>query len=389
MIEKVIVIAEQLGVMARQAAPAAEFAPRLAEEATLLLSKSAALAGKNEAVPALIERLSGLAGASERTSAASGLARVGAAELSGGLRAGGAAQDLLLVGKPLPEQVAQTLGASFKPAPATMASAENMQLAVYERNRNLYLLNDGSLRVASPNCAGTQLRIETFNAAGESVDLKYAPHLRDYFGTVANPSKAEAKLPAEIVTTPTSRRFVIGGAEGTNKLSLSATSFGPAPEVWSAAASARPLHPMSSIVESYLGRHVSTPGMPISSGALIGFDARAGEALVAHTGGPVFAPTPIKTVSALRNLVPVTIKSSYDAAPITAFRSHMGELFRSEPTKYGAFKLYPAHFVSAYAPAEVNLGSLNLAECLNISKTAGIRAQGGFPTRIGGRVSIF
>jgi hypothetical protein len=386
MLEKVIVIAEQLGVMARQAAPAAEFAPRLAEEATLLLSKSVGLAGKNEAVPAVIERLSGLTDVSQRTSAAAGLARVGTAQMS---RTGGAAQELLLVGKPLPEQVAQTLGSSFKPAPAAMADTPNMRLAVYERNRNLYLLNDGSLRVASPNCAGTQLRIETFNAAGETVDLKYAPHLRDYFGTVANPSKPGANLPAEILTTPTSRRFVIGNAEGSNRLALSATSFGPAPEVWSAASSARPVHPMSSIVESYLGRHVSTPGSPISSGALIGFDARAGEALVAHTGGPIFSATPAKTVSGLRNLVPVTIKSSYDAAPITAFRSHMGELFRSEPASYGSFKLYPARFVSAYAPAEVNLGSLNLAECLNISKSAGIRAQGGFTTNLGGRVSIF
>jgi hypothetical protein len=260
-------------------------------------------------------------------------------------------------------------------------------LTVYEPHRNVTIRSDGSFHIASPTPSGQRLMTQNFNWKGSHAEVnqrtRYADVVNDPYPQIIDPARPYAAMLANVITTGESRQFGVG----TWNWMSGRNNFMPAKELIDAVKATKPVDITDAAINKVMGTYVSNP---LASGWLVGFDRKAGEALVSFGDWPTagfehWRPTNA-VVKNLDGLYPVDV-AKYRASSVTAFRNAVGKIFEAEKVPEG-YKLAPSSRVFAFKPSEVGLQQGSLSEVLGIEPQTGLRALGGYDTQAGGRIPI-
>ncbi len=262
-------------------------------------------------------------------------------------------------------------------------------LKIYEPNRNITIYGDGSVSVHSPTPSGQRVMTENFNLKGPNAKYNrgvlYDESLKDSYPVLPDAKRPGIGMLSTVITHGDSRQFGVGMMNWEN----GRQNFMPAKEIVDAIRGTQPVSVSSERVSGLVGRWVSNPQ---ALGWLIGFDKKAGEAIVAMGNWPIaefewWRPAN-RVVKSLDGLYRVEL-SAHRSAPITAYRDAVGHLFQAEEIA-GGYKLAPAANTFAFKPSEVGLGYENgpMSQVLGLNSNTGLRAMGGYRTDLGGRIPI-
>jgi hypothetical protein len=295
-------------------------------------------------------------------------------------------------------QIQSTIGTTVSNMPAEFnmigkprtlqVAGSQRELAVYEPHRNLYINSDGTFAAATPTPSGQQVLVEHFAPKGSYAEMttarQYYDNLRDPYAEPRGMWSTGHTMLTGVSTNPESRQFIAGFH------SLSARpNFQPDPNLVAFIKNSRPVDVAKERVDQQLLARVSTPK---AVGWLLGFDHKAGEAIVSFDDwarvGNANVNRSYLIVTSLTNLYPVELRSLQQPA-FTAYRNSLGELFGAEQQGSNV-RLTPYH-AFAIRPSEVGLVKNNnqsLSSALGINSAAGVRAMGGYWTSKGARIPI-
>ncbi|HEY9716403.1 MAG TPA: hypothetical protein V6C69_02955 [Trichormus sp.] len=308
--------------------------------------------------------------------------------------------------------------AQFAGKPVGLAGGANAEAVFYGPGRNLYSLENGGLRIVRPTPSGQALRVEEFAAnasnpssvsylrggglvdrvgvlqgkAGDFSFLTDGANMRLSGTEFAQTTENGLHLPVQVRTLPTSREFLVGGAQADAQLASRVSNFPPGNDIIDAVRGTQPLkgqplhfsHPFTS---QHYGLDVTTP--LARDGKLVGFDARTGEALVNFDNGVRFAPG--TEVVKPQDLELGRYHLGLDGTKQTIMRDTLGRIYGVETaySPYFGYRLNPAQNIYAFSPSELMLPSnQSLATALSVPETAGLRALGGYDTLFGGALHI-
>jgi hypothetical protein len=260
-------------------------------------------------------------------------------------------------------------------------------LNVYEPHRNVTIRSDGSWHIASPTPSGQRLMTQNFNWKGSHAEvnqrIRYVDEQKDTYPHIIDPARPYAAMLANVFTTGESRQFGVG----TWNWMSGRNNFMPAQELIDAVKATKPVDVADAAMNKVMGTYVSNP---LANGWLVGFDKKAGEALVSFGDWPAAGFEHWRSTNAvvknLDGLYPVEV-AKYRAPSVTAFRNAVGKIFEAEKVPEG-YKLAPSSRVFAFKPSEVDLHQGPLSEVLGIDPQTGLRALGGYDTVVGGRIPI-
>lgn len=283
--------------------------------------------------------------------------------------AANAAEDLLVFGRP----TESVLGAPRR-------------LMVYEPHRNISFYPNGEYGIATATPSGQRLMIERFSSSQMPQSTRYVERLKDSYVHVPDRMSPGMEMTSHVITQNGSRQLSLRGG-----WILDHTNFVAPPETVAAVQALKPLQVADQAIERELGKWVPTSS---DTGWLIGFDKRAGEAIVTFdewaSADFAHSTSSNSIVKSLDGFYPIQLRA-YKGDLYTAYRNPLGQIFSADKIE-GGYRLSEAGRTFAFKPSEVNVGRyaspISLSRALGIDKDSGLRAMGGFATWKTGKIPI-
>jgi len=271
--------------------------------------------------------------------------------------------------------------------PGGQLTGPEQNLHVYEPHRNLTIHPNGSFSIATPTPSGQRLMHQEFKVKGAYAEppsrVEYRFDQQQPYPAIPDPRDRGPAMLSQVITRGDSRQFGVGMMNWT----AGRQNFMPAKDVIDAVKASRPVDVSTERINQVVGNWVSNPQ---ASGFLLGFDKKAGEAIVGYGNRPAVGfehwhPSNA-VVKSLDGFYPVDLLGD-KGTNVTAYRNAVGQLFEAQEIP-GGFKLHPASETFAFKPSEVFVRDLTLDKALGLDSRTGLRALGGYHTQTGGRIPI-